>query len=138
MNKRKLILMMTYGMIFTFSGLKADQQSNSPSIQVQVQREGQSHFESSEGANVDNPGNEANADILRQIEERIKGSYGRYNINIRIVDGVVVLKGTVNTSQDKDNIEKMVRSISGVDKVNNKLEVQSSQSPMQIQTEQIK
>lgn len=61
--------------------------------------------------------------ISRTIQDHLKTSFKNYNFNYTIKDGIVTLKGVVNSTQDKDAIEKDFKSIPGVKKVNNSLQV---------------
>jgi hypothetical protein len=63
---------------------------------------------------------------LGEVQRAIKGLSKNYNINIRILDGNVTLSGTVDSTFDKQNIERTVKTVKGVTKVTNQLEVTSS------------
>ena len=45
------------------------------------------------------------------------------NIKIITVDGVVTLRGPVQSLQEKETIETMAQQIVGIDKIDNQLEV---------------
>jgi osmotically-inducible protein OsmY len=62
---------------------------------------------------------------LSEVQKAIKGLSKNYNINIRILDGNVTLSGTVDSTFDKQNIERTVKTIPGVTKVTNQLQVTS-------------
>lgn len=64
--------------------------------------------------------------LIRDVRDKLRGSYKNYNINIHVMDGVVTLTGTVKTLQDKDKIEKDIKKIDGVKKVDNQLQVKES------------
>lgn len=61
--------------------------------------------------------------ILNDVQEAIK-SYSRgNNINVRIMDGVITVNGTVRSPFDKQNIENSILQVRGVQKVDNQLQV---------------
>jgi len=49
------------------------------------------------------------------------------DINVVTEDGVATLKGTVDSSTIKDNVEVLVASVSGVKRVNNEIDIESAE-----------
>lgn len=100
---------------------------NSGKIQVNIDKEGsqssQKIVHSSMGSVSEDARMDQNDRIMRDIQDKLRGSHKNYNINIHVIDGVVTLTGSVKSSQDKHNIESDISSIKDVKTVNNKLEV---------------
>lgn len=62
--------------------------------------------------------------LLSQAQDRIKGAYKQYNINVNVQNGIATLTGFVNSQLDKDAIERDVRNVPGITKVVNQLTIQ--------------
>lgn len=62
--------------------------------------------------------------IIGQIQDRIKGAYKQYRIDVTVVNGIATLTGSVNSQLDKDAIERDVKNVPGITKVNNQLTIQ--------------
>ena len=99
-------------------------------IQVNVQKEttqsSQQSVRPSMGSVTEDARLDQNDRIMRNVQDKLKGTYKNYNINIHVLDGVVTLTGSVKSSQDKLNIESDVSALKDVKKVDNKLEVTNS------------
>ncbi|MFN4173702.1 MAG: BON domain-containing protein [Parachlamydiaceae bacterium] len=66
----------------------------------------------------------ADAIIIGQVQDRIKGAYKQYRIEVSVVNGIATLTGFVNSQLDKDAIERDVKNVPGITKVNNQLTIQ--------------
>lgn len=64
-----------------------------------------------------------NVRLVNEVISRIKGRFNHYNVNVYAEDGIVTLRGTVGSSDDKRSIENEVQHIGGVTKVKNELQV---------------
>lgn len=64
-----------------------------------------------------------NPELLNQIQNHVKGTYKGYNINVKVEGDIVTLQGTVNSAQDKENIENEIQKFPGIKKINNQLQV---------------
>ena len=61
--------------------------------------------------------------LLNEIESRLKGRFQLYEINVYIDEGVVILAGTVDSTDVKRAIELEVKKIGGVNKIRNRIQV---------------
>ena len=66
---------------------------------------------------------DSNQKLLTAIEDALQASHRKFMINIRISEGIVTLKGFVNSQQDKQDVENIVANVPGVKKVDSQLEV---------------
>ena len=64
-------------------------------------------------------------DIRRAITDDKNMSVNARNVKIVTIDGVVTLRGPVNTQQEKDAIQALAEKSAGVTKVVNELEVKA-------------
>ncbi|KIC74973.1 hypothetical protein DB41_IB01060 [Neochlamydia sp. TUME1] len=67
--------------------------------------------------------------IYYQIEETLKNNRLKKNyplVNIRFYQGMATLSGTVETEDDRQQVESRVRAIQGVADINDQLQVESS------------
>lgn len=69
--------------------------------------------------------NNANAQLIAKIQDYIKSNYQNYNINVKVIGGVVQLSGTVSREQDRKSLEEAVSKLDGVKKVDNQIQVNS-------------
>ena len=101
---------------------------NNPDYRVNVQRDPNVNVQSSysnQPNTMQRPVNgNGDAQVLSQIQDRIKGAYKQYNINVNVSNGIATLTGSVNSQLDKDAIEKDIRNVPGISKVNNQLTIQ--------------
>ena len=68
----------------------------------------------------------SNQKVAENIAEALREArFDRYDIEIEYQRGVAVLSGAVETAQQKSYISQIARNISGVDRVNNQLRVNS-------------
>lgn len=65
----------------------------------------------------------ADADVAKKVRDELS-SYD--NVSVQINNGEVTLRGTVDSQNDKDKIEKKLRSIRGVRNVNNQITVRGT------------
>lgn len=120
---QKILRPLSFSVIFLSSALYAAPNSSNASpnakdqgnIQVKIQQEGSS----SDQYRI----SEQDSQIMREIQDKLRGSFKGYSINIHVMNGVVTLSGTVKTPQDKAHIEHDIKDIQGVNKVINNLEV---------------
>lgn len=74
--------------------------------------------------------NEADRRTTQEIRRAVMAddslSSNAKNVKIMTINGVVTLRGVVNNSQEKSNIEKKASSIRGVSRVDNQIEVTRS------------
>ena len=110
----------------------SDDKNNDPNIQLNLQQQSNDiktfrspYSKDSESTESDQE--EANDQLLSDIQNSIQKSFKNYNINVRIFNNTVILTGTVSSEQDKDDIEKMVGKLKGVKKITNHLQVESNQ-----------
>lgn len=61
--------------------------------------------------------------LLNEISDRLKGRFERYDIDIYVDNGVVILAGTVRSYYEKRAIEQEIQKIGGVTKIRNKIQV---------------
>jgi osmotically-inducible protein OsmY len=64
-----------------------------------------------------------NGKLLNQILSRIKERFQSFNVNVFVEEGVVTLRGTVQSKEDKSTMESEVQNMTGVKKVINELKV---------------
>jgi hypothetical protein len=83
-------------------------------------------------ANNDISGDDKDREILQSIRKSIviepgkdEHSVAARNIQIDVRQGVVTLSGPVRTEAEKNDIENRVKSVSGVSKIENRLEVKA-------------
>jgi len=77
------------------------------------------------------PGDQSESKADRTLTQRIRQavmadkslSTNAKNVKIITVNGIVTLRGPVNSPQEKDKIEAKAQRIAGVDKVDNQLEI---------------
>jgi len=76
---------------------------------------------------IDQNENQADLDITAKIRQRVVSekdfSINAQNVKIITADGMVTLRGPVNSQAEYDTIAKIAREIAGEGKVDNKLEV---------------
>lgn len=96
------------------------QLSDNTDYRVNVQRD--NNAQSTFSQKMTNGNNDSQ--VLTQIQDRIKGAYKQYNINVNVTNGIATLSGVVNSQLDKDAIEKDIRNVPGISKVNNQLTIQ--------------
>ncbi len=68
----------------------------------------------------------ASSDLSRRIQQLIKSEQGlgAYSVKIADLDGAVTLQGNVRSSADSATIERIARSVSGVVRVDNQLQIE--------------
>jgi osmotically-inducible protein OsmY len=77
------------------------------------------------------PGDQSESEADRTLTQRIRQavvaddslSTNAHNVKIITVNGVVTLRGPVNSAQEKANIDAKAQHIAGATKVNNQLEI---------------
>lgn len=76
--------------------------------------------------------NRSDRELARQIRRAIvkDKSLSTYAHNIKVIaqDGMVTLKGPVNTQEEKQAIEAKAAAIAGQDKITNEIEVETKQA----------
>jgi hyperosmotically inducible protein len=76
---------------------------------------------------IDQNENKADIDITAKIRQRVVSekdfSINAQNVKIITADGMVTLRGPVNSKTEHDTIERIAREVAGEGKVDNKLEV---------------
>lgn len=102
--------------------------TKSKDIQVNVQKQGSNQGsyqgQTSTAPRYSGTGDQTeNQRIVLEIQNRLKDTYRNYNVNIRIVDGVVYLTGFASSQEDKKGIEDMVSKINGVKQVKNDVQI---------------
>ncbi len=70
----------------------------------------------------------SDADLTSQIQDSVTSKNGYENVNVRVTNGQVTLQGSVNSSSDKQKIEKDIRTIDGVKGITNQITVQNPTS----------
>ena len=79
------------------------------------------------------PGDQSESEADRTLTQRVRQavvaddslSTNAHNIKIITINGVVTLRGPVNSAQEKANIDAKAQQIAGTTKVNNQLEIVS-------------
>lgn len=78
----------------------------------------------------DSKGDMADQTLARKIIDKLQNSNkfttGFDDVDIHVYQGVVTLQGSVRTRADQESLEKEIRNISGVRKVENQLSVQDA------------
>lgn len=77
------------------------------------------------------------AELTTKVQDALKGgifSKGFPHINIRVVNGVVSLSGTVEKEDDRESIRSKIRAIRGVRSIDDRIIVSGRQSNSQIET----
>lgn len=77
----------------------------------------------SSGPQMDDSSLSSDRRIQTEALDLIKNKFRKYNINITVSEGTVVLKGYIESDEIKQNIERDVRKIPDVKNVNNLLNV---------------
>ena len=76
---------------------------------------------------IDQPNNPADLNITREIRRSVVSdqqlSTNARNIKIITIDGAVTLRGTVNSEQEKADIQAKAARLAGIDRVNDQLEI---------------
>jgi osmotically-inducible protein OsmY len=110
-------------------GFAADHAASSSAAQVPADNTGKNVRDRDENAlTADQQSNsEGDVDITREIRRQIVQdkslSTNAHNVKIVTVDGVVTLRGPVASSQEKAVIAQTAKKVTGVNKVDNRLEV---------------
>lgn len=65
----------------------------------------------------------SNGNILTSVQNMIEKKFNQHNVNVKVHQGTVVLRGYVDNDQMKQNIEGEVRKIQGVKNVTNLLNI---------------
>lgn len=75
--------------------------------------------------------NEADRTVTQKIRQAVVGddslSTNAKNVKIITINGVVTLRGVVNSEREKNVVSQMARSVSGVRNVDNQLEIVKSE-----------
>jgi hyperosmotically inducible protein len=114
---------------YSSSGFAADHAASSSAAQVPADNTGKNVRDRDENAlTADQQSNSAgDVDITREIRRQIVEdkslSTNAHNVKIVTVDGVVTLRGPVASSQEKAVIAETAKKVTGVNKVDNRLEV---------------
>lgn len=61
--------------------------------------------------------------IINDVKTVLLGSFRKYVVKVTVFDGTVTLRGAVDSQEDKDKIEDVVKKVRGVKAVDNQLEV---------------
>ena len=80
------------------------------------------------------PGDQSESEADRTLTQRVRQavvadaslSTNAHNIKIITLNGVVTLRGPVNSTAEKTNIDAKAQQIAGATKVNNQLEIVSN------------
>lgn len=77
----------------------------------------------------DMQGSQTDMQMQKKIQDSLRSSFSsKYNnVNAMVNNGTVTLTGTVATQDDKMDLEKKVRTMDGVQGVNNQITVQGNQ-----------
>lgn len=81
------------------------------------------YYESDKG----NESELSDQDVTRKIKERLRLSWSEFwyqHVSVEVRHGVVTLQGTVNTFDDKDTVESLVKNSDGVKNLISRLRVQ--------------
>lgn len=78
---------------------------------------------SSDNASESDADKTVSSAVRRAIMEDSNLSTTAQNLKITTNNGVVTLRGTVNSQQEKDSIESKAKGVTGVTRINNQLEV---------------
>ena len=114
---------------YSSRGFAADHAASSSAAQVPADNTGKNVRDRDENAlTADQQSNSAgDVDITREIRRQIVEdkslSTNAHNVKIVTVDGVVTLRGPVASSQEKAVIAETAKKVTGVNKVDNRLEV---------------
>lgn len=74
-----------------------------------------------------NKSHESDQDLTKKIQDKIGPGWiskGYDQVTFKVDDGNVTLQGYVKTNNDKENVEREVRNIKGVNSVNSQIKVQ--------------
>ena len=78
---------------------------------------------------TDQPNNQADIDVAAAVRSAIVGddslSMAAHNIKLVAANGVVVLRGPVDSVAEKNKISEIVKGVAGVTSVNNELEIKT-------------
>jgi osmotically-inducible protein OsmY len=130
MKKTALRLFISLLMLGGYVGTaQAAEQIQSPPAQTAPDNTGRNIRDRS-GATL-TPGDQSESEADRTLTQRIRQavvaddslSTNAHNIKIITINGVVTLRGPVNSAQEKANIDAKAQQIAGATKVNNQLEI---------------
>ena len=114
---------------YSSRGFAADHAASSSAAQVPADNTGKNVRDRDENALTadQQSNNEGDVDITREIRRQIVQdkslSTSAHNVKIVTIDGVVTLRGPVASSQEKTVIAETAKKVTGVNKVDNRLEV---------------
>jgi len=114
---------------YSSRGFAADHAASSSAAQVPADNTGKNVRDRDENALTadQQSNNEGDVDITREIRRQIVQdkslSTSAHNVKIVTIDGVVTLRGPVASSQEKAVIAETAKKVTGVNKVDNRLEV---------------
>jgi hyperosmotically inducible protein len=130
MNKTTLLLSISLLVLGGYAGTaQAAEQTQSPPSHTAPDNTGRNLRDRS-GATL-TPGDQSESEADRTLTQRIRQavmaddslSTTAHNIKIITVNGVVTLRGPVNSAQEKATIDAKAQQIAGATKVDNQLEI---------------
>ena len=123
-QSNKILTLSLIGLLLgaSITNISADTQRK-PDIRVNIQDNGE--FNSS-GFQTNSVSANTDRQILDQVKSLIGNNYERYNINIHVSEGTVLLRGVIDSDANLTQIEKDIRNIKGVKDVQNQLHVEES------------
>jgi hyperosmotically inducible periplasmic protein len=130
MNKTALYLCISLLMLGGYVGTaSADEKTKTPPSQTAPDNTGRNIRDRS-GETL-TPGDQSESEADRTLTQRVRQavvaddslSTTAHNIKIITINGLVTLRGPVNSAQEKANIEAKAKHIAGATKVDNQLEI---------------
>lgn len=124
-KKITMILFLTVASFVHASTNDSSKTQTKPDIKVDIQGDTR-HGAQSEvrtSRKIDEDTFNSDGRIQAEIVDLIQNKFRRYNVNIRVSQGNVLLKGHVQSDKEKGEIESEVRKIKGVKNVDNRLDV---------------
>lgn len=131
MNKTALRLGISLLMLGSYIGTaSADEKTKSPPSQTTAPDNTGRNVRDRSGETL-TPGDQSENEADRTLTQRVRQavvaddtlSTTAHNIKIITINGVVTLRGPVNSAQEKTNIDAKAKQIAGATKVDNQLEI---------------
>lgn len=133
MLRRNIAFFVSFSSLLFGTAIYADSNNSSvtpspaqPDIKVNIRGDTHHVYQGevkSSGSQMDEEAIMSDRRIQDKIQNLIENNFRKYNINITVSQGNVVLKGYVENEETKQNIEQDVLKIQGVKKVNNLLTI---------------
>lgn len=129
LNKKILMVSLSSLLLAASSHASDTPTQGKPDIRVNIQGDTHQDYKgetNSSGVQANDVSANSDRQILEQVKSLIGSTYGKYNINISVSEGIVILRGVVDNDTNMTHIEKDIRNIKGVKDVQNQLHVEGA------------